>query len=557
LKFTVSRGLSMQNRLLLLFAVLLSTSIIAVGVSSYIKAKSTTIQTMESRLSREADLMVYIAKNLKFLYVSDDNYFMQQLEISVRDQSSQLLEDGISSDVFYIEKTQATPFKVSTEANISFSDQLREKILNAEKDVFHETINGEDYTISVQRMSELDGNYVLLVQTNSYLGPVTQMARFTILIVLASIAVSVLLILLFVRSITNPLIKLQNAMRDVRNGDLSQSYSITSTIPEIISLNKSFTTMLEQMRSIISRLNESTINLEETGNKLSHSSEDTLFYSKRLIESINIVKLGAEQTASSSDISLNSFYSMKQKIEFLLKNMETVFQSSEEMTFSATGGEKSISKLISAFLTFEKDFGEMTKTIHLVKKHSSSINKLVGLIQGVAEQTKLLALNATIEAARAGEAGKGFAVVANEVRILAEQSAKATEDITSSIFLMDGVTTEATEEFEQMLLKIKEYLSIGRESKISLDQLMKEISNVNKNLTGMQVGLKDIKQALPVLEEENASFVSVSQETLASTEEMLTISDEQIQRVTSTHDIGLQLTRLASSLSQLSKQFTI
>jgi len=179
------------------------------------------------------------------------------------------------------------------------------------------------------------------------------------------------------------------------------------------------------------------------------------------------------------------------------------------------------------------------------------------LIQGVAEQTKLLALNATIEAARAGEAGKGFAVVANEVRILAEQSAKATEDITSSIFLMDGVTTEATEEFEQMLLKIKEYLSIGRESKISLDQLMKEISNVNKNLTGMQVGLKDIKQALPVLEEENASFVSVSQETLASTEEMLTISDEQIQRVTSTHDIGLQLTRLASSLSQLSKQFTI
>lgn len=551
------KKISLRSRLLFLFIFLLAISVNAIGISSYIKARQAIIQTIEDRLSREADITAYVAKNLKFLYVSDEKYFMDQLEISIRDQRNQLEQDGISSDIFYLVDSKVTPFKISKESTVDFSDSLKNKIVETEKSVFHETIKGEDYTISVQSMNEIKGKYILLVPTKSYLGSVTQMAQFTIAIILASIIFSTVLIVLFVQSLTKPLRKLQDIMRKVREGNLNQTVSILTSIPEIVSLNKSFNMMMDQMKMMIKELNETTMKLEKTGSELSYSSEDALTYSRQLVEAIDIVKLGAEQTASSSDHNINSFYAMKQKIETLNKNMDMVFQSSEDMNDSAKHGEHNISELITAIHSFEKDFESLTKTIQLVKQHSFSITKVVGLIQGVAEQTKLLALNATIEAARAGEAGRGFAVVATEVRKLAEQSTKATGDIINSISIMDNVTVQAAQEFDQMLSKVKTYLSTANESKLSFDELMKGIQKVSNNIQAMQGQLQDLKDELPRLEQETSGFASVSQETLASTEQMIAISHDQIHRMENTHEIGTQLSKLSNSLAVITKRFNI
>jgi methyl-accepting chemotaxis protein len=378
---------------------------------------------------------------------------------------------------------------------------------------------------------ELNGTFVIAIPTSSYLDQVNQMAVFTIIVILASLTISTIIILLFVKSFTSPLIKLQTIMRGVREGKLNQDYTIETTIPEIISLNKSFQTMMVQMRTVIHELNDTTMELEKTGVGLSNSSTESLSFSRQLIEAIHVVKLGAEETASNSESSVNSFHSMKNKIEELIRNMDLVFKSAEDMNSSADIGEKNITQLIETFHIFEKDFTHMTRTIQQVRNHSSSITNLVGLIKGGAEQTKLLSLNATIEAARAGEAGRGFAVVANEVRKLADQSATATEDITHSISSMEGVTFKATEEFDGMLLKIKKNLSIANESKLSFDGLMSEIETVSGKLHKMKAELQNLKHIFPELEEVTVNLSSVSQETLASTEQMLKTSDEQIVKM--------------------------
>jgi methyl-accepting chemotaxis protein len=237
--------------------------------------------------------------------------------------------------------------------------------------------------------------------------------------------------------------------------------------------------------------------------------------------------------------------------------METVFYSSESMNHSANQGEKNISELISTIQVFESDFEQLTHTIKQVKEYSKSITNLVGLVYGIAEQTKLLALNASIEAARAGEAGKGFAVVAHEVRNLAEQSTIATEEISHAIINMENITNEASHEFDQMLTKTKKNLLIANESKISIDQLMREVSGVNKNVQGMQEELKDLKATLPHLEQAADQFASVSQETLASAQEMLATSDQQIQQMESTDEIGVKLNHLSQSLSAITGRFTV
>ncbi|MEJ9371385.1 methyl-accepting chemotaxis protein [Schinkia azotoformans] len=549
--------LSLQSRLLLIFILLFVVSINILGFTLYSKAKTTTIQIIEDRLSREVEIMSYIIKNLKFVYISDENYFFQQVEMSVRDQHKQLAADGIASDMYYMQNGKITPFQVSKKVENTFLSELVEKINKMDKGLFHEQLEGKDYTISVQKMNEINGNYVLVVPTNSYLGPANQMHSFIIVLVIISLMICTILISLFVKSITKPLKELQETMREVREGNLNKTISVKTTVPEIISLNKSFNMMIEQMGNMIHELNETTKELESTGKNLSQSSNEALTSSHKLIQEINLVKLAAEQTAATSEDSVKDFNTMKDKIELLINNINKVFTSSEDMNSSAIGGERNITQLIETINQFESDFDYMTGTIKEVKNHSIAIGNLVGLIQAVADQTKLLALNATIEATRAGEAGKGFAVVANEVRKLADQSTKAAEKITSSILSMEDVTIQATQEFDQILLKIKKTLTTANQSKESFDDLMSEIGIVIEKIQNMQGELSALQCILPQLEQTTVGIVSISQETLSSTEQMFTTSDKQISEMERTHLIGTQLMELSSSLSTKTKKFNV
>lgn len=521
------------------------------------QAKQMTINTIEDRLVREAQLIGYIAANLHFLYVSDENYFMQQLNSNIRTQQSQLEADGMKSDFFYIADNSVTPFPVSTDSLPDIPDSLIQTITESQEGQLKRVIDGEEYTVTYQQMDEINGTYVLLVPTKSFMGPVNSMGVVSIIITATSIILSTILIILFVRTLTKPLSVLRDTMKEVRNGNLQHSVTLKTTIPEFVSLHRSYDSMIHQMTTMFNELKKTAVELSHTGKTLEHSSDDALQFSHDLTESINVVKLGAEQTANSSESSVASFITMKNKTEDIIANMDMVFSNSERMGNTAITGEKHISRLINSTQAFENDFEHLTKTIKQVNDYSMSISNLVGLIQGIAEQTKLLALNAAIEAARAGESGRGFSVVANEVGKLAEQSSSTAAKITQSISNMENITSNATDEFEQMLKKIGLNITAASDAKFSLDNLMKEIAEVGNKLQDMNAELKSLKNEIPALEYAADEFASVSQETLASAEEMRVKSEQQYEQMQRTHEVGLTISGLSKSLAHVTTQFEI
>ncbi|MCC2251206.1 MAG: methyl-accepting chemotaxis protein [Bacillota bacterium] len=549
--------LSLRSRLLMLFITLLLFSMIAVGVISYLKAKETTMTSIENRLIRETELMGYIADNLKFLYVSDDAYFKQQLEANVRSQKLKLADDGMTSHYFYIEGGQAVPFKVSKGELPVISEQLVNDIVEKNKGLFHRTINDEEYTITFQEMEEIQGIYVLLVPTASYMGPVHEMAYFTFFIIVVSSIITILFIILFVRSVIKPLMVLRKTMEAVRKGNLQQAPAIQTTLPEFISLHKSYETMITHMRTMLHEIQDTTVDLKKAGGELQVSSELTLHSGEQLKEAIHVVKQGAEQTASSSEQSVKTFKVMKDDLERTILTMKGIFISSDTMNQSAQTGEVQMEKLIQTISTFESDFAHLTEKINSVKANSHSIANLVNMIQAIAEQTKLLSLNAAIEAARAGETGKGFAVVANEVRKLAEQSSQAAIEITNSISSMELNTADASEAFEQMLTKTNKTLMMSNVSKDAFDALLKEITNVSHQLRGIQIELQRIGDILPNIEQTAIQYSSVSRENLESAEQMLISSDEQVIQLKNNYQIGRKLTDISDSLSHHSQRFHV
>lgn len=550
------RKVSLQSRLLILFVVFLTISVVVAGVNSYINAKETTVASTENRLMREGELMRYIAENLKFLYVSDNDYFMQQLEINIRSQQEKLQDEGIHTEIFYLKDNELIPFQVSEESELTFSDELMDKLNNLHQGILYEQIGSEEYTFFVEDLqSEIGGNYVLAVPTSSYMEPVIEMGQKIMIISAISLIVSSFFIILFVRTLINPLATLQRNMEEAQKGNLTGYIPVHTTLPEIISLHKSYQSLIDQIRAMWNQVSDTTTKLETTGVQLKESSRDSLSSSHQLIETINMVKKGSEQTVNHAENSAANFQEMKHKTDSLNENMKMVENSSADMTESANYGEQQIKDLTRTILSFEQDFGNMSKTIYEVNTHSSSITNLVDLIKGIAEQTKLLALNAAIEAARAGESGKGFAVVAKEVRILAEQVTDTSEKITTSLTGMEQIASKASEEFHDMHSKIKANLTTANNSRESMDQLMKEIHTVSSRIKDMQQELQHLHKILPKLEQSTDHFASIARETLASTEEMYSTSNEQINQMKDTHEIGLTLTELSQSLAKLTNRF--
>ena len=248
----------------------------------------------------------------------------------------------------------------------------------------------------------------------------------------------------------------------------------------------------EKVGGLVRQLSSSSAELEATARSLSSTAEETNMQSASVAST-------AEQTAA---------------------NVQAVATATEQLAASAQeiGGQvaQTATKSANAVEQARETNGLVTE----LSTSAQKIGEVIAMISAIAEQTNLLALNATIEAARAGEAGKGFAVVAAEVKGLADQTAKATEEIASQITGMQGISQKSVNAIGAIAQQIEEMSALANSVAAAVEEQQAATSEISRNVAEAARGTQESTSNISQVREASSHTASASEQLLTSANEL-------------------------------------
>ena len=297
--------------------------------------------------------------------------------------------------------------------------------------------------------------------------------------------IGLLIQMLLIRKVTKPVSSITKGLTEMIDGNLTVEVETTSNdeIGIMADTLKTYSTkMKEKIGSLIS-LSKDMQNQGESGQKLSHKLFEA---SKTQSQAMEEFKETMTQIASTVTQSAENTVSLAQSMEEC-SELENIVSSNMGQTMEISHVSKSdILELDDSIQKIDESMNILDKKIKNVFEASDKMQNIIGLIKGISEQTNLLSLNAGIESARAGEAGKGFSVVAEEIRVLAEQSAAAANDIEQLIHQVEADlkdTNKAKEDSSNCVVISKE---AAKKTLVSFENIINKIETTNTSLEKMR-----------------------------------------------------------------------
>ncbi|MDR2923612.1 MAG: methyl-accepting chemotaxis protein [Treponema sp.] len=398
--------------------------------------------------------------------------------------------------------------------------------------------------------------YAIAVMNDTIMSPVYEMLNITIVISVIVLALVVSAAIFLSRSISKPIVKVANTLKDISEGegDLTRSIPVNSK-DEIGDLALYFNNTLNKIRNLVVIIKKESVNLQSVGNDLAGNMTETAAAVNQITANIKSIK-GRVMNQSASVTETNA--TMEQVVTNINKLNTHVENQSENISQASSAVEQMVTNIRSVTETLVKNavnvntlkeasrvgrsgLQEVAADIQEISRDSDGLLAINVVMENIASQTSLLSMNAAIEAAHAGDAGKGFAVVADEIRKLAENSSEQSKIISNVLKKIKSSIDKIVNSTGNVMTKFE-----------AIDSSVRTVSEQEENIRGAMeeqgAGSRQLLEGIGNVNEITRQVKSGSHEMLEGAREVI---QESGNLEKATHEITNGINEMAAGADQI------
>ena len=317
-------------------------------------------------------------------------------------------------------------------------------------------------------------------------------------------------------------IRLLDDVEGAARGDLTVEAEVTADVLGAVA--DAFNSTIQNLREIVSQVKKSS-------EQVYQGSNDSESFARK--QSKNALKTAEDLAAT-----LNSVQMITESMQRVAENAHEAEEVARTSSITALKGGEAVETTVEGILQIRETVSETARKVKRLAEASQEISKIVSLISQIASRTNLLALNASIQAARAGEAGRGFAIVADEVRQLADRSAKSLKEIEQIVLQIQsetGSVMTAMEEGIQQVIAVTEQSEQAKKSLEDIIQVANRIDTLVRSISAdtvkQQENSRDVTQVMESVELNAQETANESQRVAGSLQNLVGISRNLLDSV--------------------------
>jgi methyl-accepting chemotaxis protein len=355
---------------------------------------------------------------------------------------------------------------------------------------------------------------------------------------------------LFSKGFSANIAKLAESTDAISRGDLTRDVTLRSPVfpDETHELAGLINLMVQNLRDLVGHIKKTSLQLSESAQEINSNALEINASTEEVAQAIESISRGAESQAEMAEKSSNTIREMAIAIDLVATRARETAKAARETSLTAQHGGSLASDSLERMKDFFEQQEDIASQFALFNGKLQKVGRIAEFIGDVARQTNLLALNASIEAARAGEYGKGFAVVAEEVRKLADGSAKSASEINEMI----GDLREESHRVHDIIVGSSRTIKEGKKNidvtASAFQEILKTVLETERKATSIadlsQMQQEGSEKMVKAVEE----IARVADDNAASTEQVSAATEQQLAAM---QDMALATKELAQLSEQL------